>query len=104
MLRQAVQKLRMLTGPDAHMDGVFTLEAIARAARDADDWELAAWVAGQMIEYDPNFAGSHFASALALEKAGNAAGARTAYAAAARLWSSADPALPDLQIAKQKSR
>jgi len=104
MLRQAVQKLRMLTGPDAHMDGVFTLEGIARASREADDWELAAWVAGQMMEYDPNYAGSHFASALALERAGNEKGARQAFAAAARLWSTADANLPELNLAKQKSR
>ncbi|HMD37121.1 MAG TPA: hypothetical protein VKH42_19235, partial [Vicinamibacterales bacterium] len=104
MLRQGVQKLRMLTGPDAHMDGVFTLETIARAAREADAWELAAWVAGQMMEYDPNYAGSHFASAMALERAGNKEGARSAFAAAARLWSTADADLPELQIAREKSR
>jgi len=104
MLRQAVQRLRMLTGPDAHMDALFTMEDIAHAMRDAGQWDLAAWAAGQMMEYDPDYAGSHFASALALEKAGNAAGARTAFAAAARLWSAADPALPELQLAKQKSR
>ena len=104
MLRQAVQKLRLLTGPDAHMDALFTLEDIARSMREAGAWDLAAWAAGQMMEYDPDYAGAHFASALALEKTGNAAGARTAFAAAARLWSGADPALPELQLAKQKSR
>ena len=103
MLRDAVARLRRLTGPDAHMDAVFTMEAIARAMRDAGDWDLAGWAAGQMMEYDASYAGSHFASALALEHAGNATGARTAFAAAARLWSSADPDLPELQIAKQKS-
>jgi tetratricopeptide (TPR) repeat protein len=104
MLRQAVQKLRLLTGPDAHMDALFTLEDIARSMRDAGAWDLAAWAAGQMLEYDANYAGSHFASALALEKTGNPSGARTAFAAAARLWSGADPALPELQLARQKSR
>ena len=103
MLRDAVVRLRRLTGPDAHMDALFTMEAIARVMRDAGDWDLAAWAAGQMMEYDPSYAGSHFASALALEHAGNATGARTAFAAAARLWSSADPDLPELRIAKQKS-
>jgi tetratricopeptide (TPR) repeat protein len=104
MIRQAVQKLRMLTGPDAHLDTLFTLEAIARAMREAGAWDLAAWAAGQMMEYDPNYAGSHFASALALEHAGNEKGARSAFAAAARLWSSADPDLPELRISKEKSR
>ena len=104
MLRQAVQKLRMLTGPDAHMDTVFALEALARAMRDAGVWDLAAWVSGQMMEDDPRYAGSHFASALALEHAGNASGARQAFAAAARLWSSADPDLPELALAVRKLR
>jgi hypothetical protein len=34
----------------------------------------------------------------------NAAGARTAFTAAARFWSSADPALPEVQLARQKAR
>jgi len=104
MLREAVRKLRILTGPDAHMDGVFTLEAIARAMRDTGEWDLAAWIAGQMLEYDANYGGSHFASVLAVEHAGNKKDARTAFAAAARLWSTADADLPELKIAKEKSR
>jgi len=104
MLRDAVVRLRKLTGPDAHMDTVFALEAIARAMRDAGQWDLALWAAGQMMEYDANYAGSHFASALGLEHAGNENGARTAFAAAARLWSTADPELPELKIATVKSR
>ena len=104
MLRQSVQRLRMLTGPDAHMDALFTMEAIARAMRDAEQWDLAAWAAGQMMEYDANYAGSHFASALALERAGNENGARSAFAAAARLWSTAESDLPELRIATEQSR
>ncbi len=104
MLRQAVQRLRMLTGPDARLDAIFTMDALARALRDAGAWDLAAWLANQMLEYDASYPGSHFASALALEQAGNAAGARTAFAAAARLWSSADAALPERQAAAQKAR
>ena len=58
MIRDGVQKLRMLTGPDAHMDAIFTLDALARAMRDAGDQELASWLAGQMREYDPKWSGS----------------------------------------------
>ena len=104
MLRDTVRKLRMLTGPDARMDAVFTMERLARGMRDAGQWDLAAWVTGQLIEYDSNYAGSHFASGLALEHAGYRDGARQAFAAAARLWAGADPALPDLRIAKDKLR
>jgi len=104
MIRQAVQKLRMLTGPDAHINTIFTLEALATAMRDAGDWDLAAWLAEQMVEYDPAYAGSHFASALALEHAGNATGARQAFAAAASRWATADPGLPERQTARQRSK
>ena len=104
MLRDTVRKLRMLTGPDARMDAVFTMERLARGMREAGQWDLAAWVAGQLMEFDPNYAGSHFASGRALEHAGNRDGARQAFAAAARLWAGADPGLPDLQVAKEKSR
>jgi len=47
MIRQAVQRMRLLTGPDANMDTIFTLEALEKAMRDAGDSELAAWIAGQ---------------------------------------------------------
>jgi tetratricopeptide (TPR) repeat protein len=104
MLRQAVRNLRMLTGPDAHMETIFTLDALAHGMRDAGAWDLALWLADQMLESDAQYAGSQFAKALALEHAGDATGARTAFAAAARLWSSADASLPELQAAKQKVR
>jgi tetratricopeptide (TPR) repeat protein len=104
MVREAVRKLRMLTGPDAHMDALFTIERVARGMRDAGAWDLATWLAGQMLEYDTNYAGSHFASGLALEHAGNNEGARQAFAAAVRLWSTAEVTLPDLQVAKQRAR
>ena len=61
MIRDAVQKLRMRTGPDAHIETIFTLEALARAMRDAGDWDLAAWIAGQMMDYDPNYPGTRTA-------------------------------------------
>jgi tetratricopeptide (TPR) repeat protein len=104
MLRQGVRRLRMLTGPDSRMDTLSTLDALARAMRDAGAWDLAAWVAGQLIECDPNYAGSQFASALALEHAGDMNGARQSFAAAVRLWSTADPDLPELRLARAKSR
>ncbi len=104
MLRQAVRQLRTLTGPDAHMDTVFTLDGLAKAMRDAGLWDLAAWVAGQMIEYDPNYAGAQYASALAREHAGDINGARQQFAAAVRLWSTADADLPELRLARDKSR
>lgn len=65
-LRQTVKELRALPGPDNWAQTTFTLEEIARTAREAADWELAAWVAQQMFEHDPNYAGT--GDALALSK------------------------------------
>ena len=59
MLEDVVRKARALPGPDAWAQTLFTIEAVARAARDVGDWELAAWAARQMVEHDPNYAGSH---------------------------------------------
>ena len=72
---------------------LFTIEAIARAARDVGDWELAAWAARQMLEHDPNYAGSHEALALVAEHGGDAQTARSERALVAKYWKSADPDL-----------
>lgn len=62
-LRQTVKELRALPGPDNWAQTTFALEEIARTARDAADWELAAWVAQQMLEHDPDYAGTRDALA-----------------------------------------
>ena len=93
MLEDVVRKSRALPGPDAWTQTLFTIEAIARAARDAGDWELAAWAARQMLEHDPNYAGSHNALALVAEHRGDAPTARTERALADKYWTNADPEL-----------
>ena len=50
-----------LPGPDAWIQALFRLEAIARTARDVGDWELAECMAGQMLEHDAAYGGSHLA-------------------------------------------
>ena len=47
MLQEVVKKARALPGPDAWTETLFTIEALARAAREVGDWELAAWAAGR---------------------------------------------------------
>src|SRR4051794_2478079 len=76
MLEDVVKQARALPGPDAWAQTLFTIEAIARAAREAGDWELAGWAAHQMFEHDPNYAGTHAALALVAEHNGDAATAR----------------------------
>ena len=96
-LRQVAKDVRAAPGPDAWAQALFTLEAIARAARDAGDWEFSAWAAQQMLEHDPNYAGTHYALGLVARHNGNQAAARSAFERARMLWSQADPGLPELQ-------
>jgi tetratricopeptide (TPR) repeat protein len=101
MLEELAGRLRGLPGPDNWVQALFTLEAIAQAAREAGAWELARWAADQMIAHDPNYAGSHFARALAAAHDGDNAAAATAFAAAAERWRAADAALPELARARR---
>ena len=95
-LRQVASDVRAAPGPDAWVQALFTLEAIARAARETGDWEFAAWTARQMFEHDPNYAGTHYALGLVAQHNGDSAAMRAEFAQARRLWSRADPGLPEL--------
>jgi len=96
MLEDVVRKARAAPGPDAWIQALFTLEAIARAAREVGDWELAGRVARQMLEHDPAYAGTHYALALAAEHAGDDRAAGNEFALAENYWSQADLDLPEL--------
>ena len=93
MLEEVVRKARALPGPDAWAQTLFTIEAIARAAREVGDWDVAAWAARQMLEHDPNYGGSHDALALVAEHRGDAPTARAERALADKSWKNADPDL-----------
>jgi tetratricopeptide (TPR) repeat protein len=101
MLEELTARLRGLPGPDNWVQGLFTLEAIAQTAREAAAWELARWAADQMIAHDPNYAGSHFARALAAAHDGDHTLATTEFAAAAERWRAADATLPELAQARR---
>ena len=96
MLEEVARKVRAAPGPDAWTQALFTLEAIARAAREVGDWDLAAWAARQMLEHDPNYAGTHYALALVAEHNGDARAAAAERALVAKYWSRADAGLPEL--------
>jgi len=72
------------------------LVALARAAREADDWNLAGWAARQMIEHDPRYAGAYYARALAARHEGDEKTAHAELALAAQYWAKADSDLPEL--------
>jgi tetratricopeptide (TPR) repeat protein len=96
------KSVQSMPGPDAWISAQFQLEGMAQIARNAGDWELAGFLARQMILHNLNYAGGHFAFALAAAHAGNSVDAAKAFAAAERLWGKADKDLPELeQIRKQ---
>jgi tetratricopeptide (TPR) repeat protein len=96
-LEQTVKDVRGRPGPDEWIQATFTIEAIARTARDVGDWTLAAWAARQLIDHDPNYAGAHRALALVAEHNGDEDTARDEFDRARTLWSKADPGLPELR-------
>lgn len=94
--------VQRMPGPDAWIATQFELESMAQSARSAGDWDLAKWLASQVVMHNVNYAGGHFAYGLVAAHAGNSADAQKAFAAAERLWGKADKDLPELeQIRKQ---
>jgi tetratricopeptide (TPR) repeat protein len=94
---EAAKSIQAMPGPDAWIAAVFELESIAQSARNAGDWELAGFIAQQMILHNPNYAGGHFAYGLAAEHTGHSNEARQAFVAAEKLWGKADKDLPELE-------
>jgi tetratricopeptide (TPR) repeat protein len=103
LLQEAARKVRAAPGPDAWVQALFTLEAMARAARAAGDWEFAGWAARQMLDHDPNYAGSHYAAALVAEHNGEVGTARSEFAAAMKLWAKADAGLEELRNIRSRN-
>jgi hypothetical protein len=97
MLREVAKKARARPGPDAWAETLFTLEAIARAAREVGDWEFAAWAAGEMLDHDPHYAGTHYALMLVAEHDGDGTKARAERARFEEYWKNADRDLPELK-------
>jgi len=91
LLKDVQTRLRAIPGPDAWIPALFRMVGIARVARDAGDWELAAYTADQMIEHDPSYAGAHAAQAAVARHAGDDARAEREMDAARRAWAQADP-------------
>jgi tetratricopeptide (TPR) repeat protein len=103
-LEDVARRARSAPGPDLWAQALFTLEALARAARAVGDWELAARMARHMLEHDPHYAGSHYATGLVAEYQGDTAAAAAAFTQALALWSKADPDLPELAEMRRKLR
>jgi tetratricopeptide (TPR) repeat protein len=103
-LDEVAKRLRAAPGPDAWAQALFSLEAIARAARVVGDWELAGRMAQHMVEHDPSYAGGHYALGLVAEHDGNPVAAKAAFAEALKLWAKADPDLAELSEIRRKAK
>ena len=104
MLDQVIRKLRAAPGPDEWVQALFALEAIARTARAAGDWEYAGRMAKQMLEHDPLYAGTHYALALSAEHAGDVKTANSEFGLAQKYWNRADPNLAELQEMRSRRK
>ncbi len=93
---------RLEKGPDEWVQTLFELEGIARMAREAGDWQLAEYTARQMLEHDPNYAGTHYALALIAEHGRDSVTALKEFALAEKYWQQADADLPELVLIKSK--
>jgi len=96
LMRQIEEKIVAVPGPDAWIDALFQLESIAEAARHYGDWDLAKSTALRMVQHDPSYAGGYYALGLVAQHQGDAAAARQEFGAAEKLWSNADPGMPEL--------
>jgi tetratricopeptide (TPR) repeat protein len=90
MLRGAVARLRADPGPDAWIQTLFRLESACRVSREVGAWDLAGELTRQMQQYDPAYAGTHYALARIAEERGDFGTAREQYQAAIKAWNSAD--------------
>ncbi len=105
VMERAAQKWRTLPGPDAWTQSLFRLEALARAARGAGDWVLAARMAQMMLEHDPNYAGTHFALGLVSHhNSGTSESTLREFALAEKGWANADKDLVELKTISELKR
>jgi tetratricopeptide (TPR) repeat protein len=102
MLRDAAAKLRAQSGPDAWVQALYALEAIARLAREQGDWALAAEMADEMRRHDAEYAGTWYAQSLVAEHLGKRDAARDGYREAVRRWQLSDADFPELADARRR--
>lgn len=102
ILEKVAATLRATPGPDAWIQALFRLESIARLARDVEDWDLAEFMARQMLEHDAAYGGSHLALALVADHRKDAVSAAREFASAESYWKDADGDLPELKLVRAK--
>jgi len=95
LLSATANALSSRRGADA-LEELYLLEHIARIAREQQQWELAQQAVALMIAFDPNYFGAHYAAALVAQHSGDTAKTKEEFASAKKLWTYADPGLPEL--------
>lgn len=90
-----------MPGPDAWSSATFELASIARGAREAGDWELAAYVGKAMTDHNPNYGGGYYAQALVARHVKDTAAETKLMALAEKYWAKADADLPELLSARK---
>lgn len=96
LMKDVIQRIRAVPGPDAWTQALFRLEYMGRIARQYGDWELATYIAQQMLEHDPHYGGTHYALALIAEHNGDTTKAREHFEHARKYWGKADADLSEL--------
>ena len=102
LFRRVVLRIQAANGPDAWTQGLFQLEFLFGVARLEADWELAGQLAQAMYQRAPEYAGSHYAMAIIAKRSQDSETAKQEFAAAEKLWSKADPDLPELAALRRE--
>jgi hypothetical protein len=75
---------------------------LAQQARAYTDWSLVESIGGQMLLFDPQYAGGHLVAALAAEHKGDLDRARRELTSAQSLWGEADLDFAELVEVRSK--
>ena len=81
---------------------LFTMLYLAQQARAFADWDLVESIGGQMLLFDPQYAGGHFVAAVAAEHKGDVERTRRELNSAQNLWNEADADFPELIQVRSK--
>jgi tetratricopeptide (TPR) repeat protein len=102
-LRTLLTHLSQTTHSADGLIAVFRLEYLSSFAAKAGDTDLAEFAARLVVKFDANHAGGHYALALAAERASDLETAKSEFAKAAKLWSSADADYEPARVARERA-
>ena len=97
-----LQRFMAAKGSGDGVGQLFTMLYLAQQARAYADWDLVESIGGQMLLFDPQYAGGHFVAALAAEHKGDFDLARRELTSAQTLWGQADLDFAELVDARSR--